>query len=125
MNMSGRSRGGSRRWAEAAAAIRNRGGIARRMILATVALAIVVGAVFATLLLTIEDALSAERSARRSQDVLITANGLEQRVLDLETGLRGFILTRQTEFLQPWQEARVGQRYRAIIRSKAKYPIID
>jgi CHASE3 domain sensor protein len=75
------------------------------MVLATVALALVVGAVFATLLLTIEDARNAQRSARHSQDVLIAANGLEQRVLDLETGLRGFILTRQMEFLAPWQQA--------------------
>jgi signal transduction histidine kinase len=75
------------------------------MVLATVALALVVGAVFATLLLTIEDARNAQRSARHSQDVLIAANGLEQRVLDLETGLRGFILTRQMEFLVPWQQA--------------------
>jgi signal transduction histidine kinase/CHASE3 domain sensor protein len=75
------------------------------MVLATVALALVVGAVFATLLLTIEDARSAQRSALHSQDVLIAANGLEQRVLDLETGQRGFILTRQAEFLAPWQQA--------------------
>jgi signal transduction histidine kinase len=75
------------------------------MVLATVALALIVGAVFATLLLTIADARKAERSALHSQDVLIAANGLEQRVLDLETGQRGFILTRQAEFLAPWQRA--------------------
>src|SRR3954471_629851 len=102
--------GGSGRWraAEASEAMRNRGGLAQRMVLATVALALVVGAVFATLLLTIQDALSAEQRTRHSQDVLIAAHGLEQRVLDLETGQRGFILTRQTEFLAPWQEARAA-----------------
>ena len=86
-------------------AIRNRGGIAQRMVLATVALALVIGAVFTTLLLTIENARNAERRARHAQDVLIAANGLELRVLDLETGQRGFILTRQMEFLVPWQQA--------------------
>jgi CHASE3 domain sensor protein len=75
------------------------------MVLATVALGVVVGAVFATLLVTIGDARNAEDSALRSQDVLIAANGLEQRVLDLEVGQRGFILTRQSEFLLPWQQA--------------------
>ncbi|HUK68872.1 MAG TPA: CHASE3 domain-containing protein [Streptosporangiaceae bacterium] len=40
-----------------------------------------------------------------SQDVLIAANGLELQVLDLETEQRGFILTRQMEFLVPWQQA--------------------
>jgi signal transduction histidine kinase/CHASE3 domain sensor protein len=38
--------------------------------------------------------------------VLIAAHGLEQRVLDLERGQRGFILTRQPQFLMPWQQAR-------------------
>ena len=105
MRGSGRSGGGSHGGATAAGAIRNRGGIAQRMVLATVALALVVGAVFAILLLTIEDARNAERSALHSQNVLIAANGLELRVLDLETGQRGFILTRQMEFLVPWQQA--------------------
>jgi signal transduction histidine kinase len=94
------------------------------MVLATVALALVVGAVFATLLLTIEDARKAERSALHSQDVLIAANGLELRVLDLETGQRGFILTRQTEFLVPWQQARAAlpQAGRALLALVAGDP---
>ncbi len=104
----GRSRGGSHDGATAAGGIRDRGGIAQRVVIATVALALVVGAVFATLLVTIEDARNAERSGRHSQDVLIAANGLELRVLDLETGQRGFILTRQIAFLTPWQEARAA-----------------
>jgi signal transduction histidine kinase len=105
MRGSVRSRGGSHRGPTAAGAIRNRGGIALRMLLATVALALVVGAVFATLLLTIEDARNAERSALDSQDVLIAANELELRVGDLETGQRGFLLTRQPEFLARWHQA--------------------
>jgi signal transduction histidine kinase len=105
---SGRSRAGSHGGPRAAGAIRNRGGIALRMVLATVALALLVGAVFATLLITTEDARNAERSARHSQDVLIAANGLELLVLDLETGQRGFLLTRQMEFLAPWEQARAA-----------------
>jgi signal transduction histidine kinase len=86
--------------------MRRRGGIAQRMLFASVALALVVGAVFATLLFTIEEARNAESSALHSQDVLIAANGLEQALLDLETGQRGFLITRQMEFLLPWQQAR-------------------
>jgi signal transduction histidine kinase len=88
------------------------------MILASVALALVVGAAFAILLFTIAEARNAENSARHSQDVLIAANGLEQRVLDLETGQRGFLLTRQMEFLLPWQQARAAlpQEERALLR---------
>ena len=89
-------------------AIRTPGGIAQRMVLATVALALVVGAVFVTLLLTVEQARNAERSALHSQDVLIAANALELQVLDVETGQRGFILTRQSEFLTQWEQARAA-----------------
>src|SRR6188472_2348379 len=92
--------------AASVSALRNPGGIAQRMLLASVALALVVGAVFAILLVFVQDARNAERSALHSQDVLIAAHGLEQRVLDLETGQRGFILTRQPQFLMPWQQAR-------------------
>ena len=101
-----RGPGSLRGAAASVGAIRNPGGIAQRMIVASVALALVVGAVFAILLVPIQDARNAERSALHSQDVLIAAHGLEQRVLDLETGQRGFILTRQPQFLMPWQQAR-------------------
>jgi signal transduction histidine kinase len=98
-------------------AIRNPGGIAQRMLLASVALALVVGAGFAILLLPVQEARNAERSALHSQDVLIAAHGLEQRVLDLERGQRGFILTRQPRFLMPWQQAReeLPQEERALL----------
>src|SRR5512132_1936398 len=98
-------------------AIRNLGGIAQRMLFASVALALVVGAVFAILLVPVQDARNAERSALHAQDVLVAAHGLEQRVLDLETGQRGFILTRQPRFLMPWQQAReeLPQQERALL----------
>ena len=101
-----RGPGSLRGAAAAVGAIRNPGGIAQRMVLASVALALVVGAGFAVLLVPIQDARDAERRALHSQDVLIAAHGLEERVLDLETGQRGFILTRQPQFLVPWQQAR-------------------
>jgi CHASE3 domain sensor protein len=87
------------------------------MILASVGLAVVIGAAFATLLLTINNARNSERSARHSQDVLIAANHLEERVVDLETGQRGFLLTRQESFLAPWQQARarLPQEGRALL----------
>src|SRR6185369_4411292 len=91
--------------AAAVGAIRNPG-LAQRMLLASVGLALVVGAGFAVLLIPVQDARNAERSALHSQDVLIAAHALEARVLDLERGQRGFILTRQPRFLMPWQQAR-------------------
>jgi len=108
MRGSEHSRGGSRTGVVAVSGLPRRGGIAQRMILASVALALVVGTAFATLLLTIVQARNAETSALHSQDVLIAANGLEQQVLNLETGQRGFLITRQMDFLLPWQQARAA-----------------
>ena len=102
MRRTGRLRGA----AGAVGAIWNPGGIAQRVLLASLALALVVGAAFAILLLPIQAARKAERRALHSQDVLIAAHGLEQRVLDLETGQRGFILTHQPQLLMPWEQAR-------------------
>ena len=120
----GRSRDGQLGAAPSSGAIRNWRGIAPRMVVATLAVALVVGAVLATLLRTIDDARNAERSALHSQKVVIAANGLELRVLDLETGQRGFILTRQADFLVPWQQARetLPQEGRALLALVASDP---
>src|SRR5690349_1828377 len=37
----------------------------------------------------------------RSSQSLVLANNLEQRVIDLETGLRGYLLTGERRFLAP------------------------
>jgi signal transduction histidine kinase/CHASE3 domain sensor protein len=100
-----RPRGGSQAGDPDAGTTRRSGGLTRRMVLASVALALVIGAAFTLLLLAVGDVRSAERSALKSQDVLIAANTLERRLLDLETGQRGFVITRQEQFLEPWQQA--------------------
>jgi len=84
------------------------GGLTRRMLAASALLAFVVGGAFTVLLLTIDDLRSDARRSSHSQDVLITANRLERLVLDLETGERGFLLTGETQFLQPWEAARAA-----------------
>ncbi|HEX2588443.1 MAG TPA: CHASE3 domain-containing protein, partial [Gaiellales bacterium] len=108
MPESGASRHGVPGIATSARTTRGGGGIAQRVLLATLALAAIIGVVFAVLLLTIRDARRAEQGVQHSQEVLLAANGLELRVLDLETGQRGFLLTRQAQFLQPWQTARAA-----------------
>ena len=40
--------------------------------------------------------------------MLVVANRLERLVVDLETGQRGFVITGQDRFLQPWREAQVA-----------------
>ena len=79
-----------------------------RMVLVGGVLAAVVGLALATLLLTITDMRSAASAARQSAQVLAAANQAEKLVLDLETGVRGFALTRDERFLDPWRSAQAA-----------------
>jgi signal transduction histidine kinase len=115
------------------------GGLTRRMVVASGLLAVVVGAAFAVLLVSVADLRSQQRQAARSQQVLVTANRLERLVVDLETGVRGLVITGQVGFLQPWQAARAAlpqvsgelerlaaggvqqQRARSLARAAASY----
>jgi len=76
------------------------------MLLASGALMLILGATFAVLLVAVGDLRGATRAARASEGVLATANELERLVIDLETGVRGFVLTREEQFLEPWDSAR-------------------
>jgi signal transduction histidine kinase len=82
-----------------------RGGLTRRMIIASGLLALVIAAAFAVLLSSVAELRTAERRARQSEEVLIIANRLERLVVDVETGQRGFVITGQDRFLQPWRDA--------------------
>ncbi|HEV7824059.1 MAG TPA: CHASE3 domain-containing protein [Mycobacteriales bacterium] len=83
-----------------------RAGLTRRMLVASSVLALIVGATFAVLLSSVADLRRAEERATRSHDVLVTANRLERLAVDLETGQRGFVITGQERYLQPWRAAR-------------------
>jgi len=72
------------------------------------ALAVVVGLAIGAMLLTIGDMRRASQTARRGEQVLAASNLAEKQVLDLETGARGFALTRDDRFLAPWRSARVA-----------------
>jgi signal transduction histidine kinase/CHASE3 domain sensor protein len=89
------------------------GGLTGRMAAASVLLALLIGGSFLLLLLSIRDIRNAERRSARSQQVLVAANELERLLLDLETGQRGFVLTGQEQFLEPWQQARRAFPHRA------------
>ncbi|MDQ3777909.1 MAG: CHASE3 domain-containing protein, partial [Actinomycetota bacterium] len=80
--------------------------LSTRMIAASVVLALLVTGVFAVLahaVTTLDDAR--EREAH-SKDVTARTVTLEKLVIDLETGLRGFVLSGNPRFLQPWERAR-------------------
>jgi signal transduction histidine kinase len=82
------------------------GGVRMRALLASGVLAVIVGTTFAVVLLSVYDLRRATELDRHSEQVLSAANGLERLVIDLETGLRGFVITGDERFLEPWNEAR-------------------
>jgi signal transduction histidine kinase len=63
------------------------------------------GAVFAVLIVSVIGLRHRSLEARRSQEVIATANRLQTFVVDMETGLRGFVITGKERQLKPWQEA--------------------
>ncbi len=81
------------------------GGLAGRMAVASAVLATVVGTAFAVLLSSVAVLGGAQDRARRSEEVLIAANRLERLLVDVETGMRGFVITGQEDFLGPWRAA--------------------
>ncbi|HWI01771.1 MAG TPA: CHASE3 domain-containing protein [Propionibacteriaceae bacterium] len=85
-----------------------KGGLARRTLIRGVLLVLVGAAAFGVVLSSVADLHQSERQARRSQEVLVVANHLERLVVDLETGLRGYLITGQPVFLQPAETAQAS-----------------
>jgi signal transduction histidine kinase len=90
-----------------------RGGLARRTLIRGALLVLVGAAAFGVMLSSVVDLQDSERRARRSEEVLVLANRLERLVVDIETGLRGYILTGQAKFLQPAESAEASFAHQA------------
>ena len=96
--------------------------LATRMMLASGALAIVIGAVLVGMLLAISALRESTRAESRSKDVSLAAANLEKTVLDMETGLRGYVVTGNDAFLSTYTRARTELRQRvANFRSQAQH----
>src|SRR4051812_42315648 len=78
------------------------------MIIAGALLTLLTSAAFAVLLLAIRDQRSSAELARHSEEVLAAANRVERLLVDIETGTRGYLLTRDGRFLQPAAEGEAG-----------------
>jgi signal transduction histidine kinase len=76
------------------------------MMVASLILAILVASAFAVILIAVTTLREATTREARAKDVTAATLRLEKLVVDLETGLRGFVLTGQERFLQPWTQAR-------------------
>jgi CHASE3 domain sensor protein len=80
--------------------------LAARVLVATAVLALVVVGIFVVLAEAIFGLRDATRREGRVNDVTVATLSLEKLVLDLETGLRGYVLTGQNGFLKPYYDAR-------------------
>ena len=78
------------------------------MLVASGLLALIVGAAFTVLLVTIADLRRSEQMAFHSEEVLVTANRLERLVVDIEAGERVFLITGQDSSLTLWQSGRAA-----------------
>jgi signal transduction histidine kinase len=82
-------------------------------------LAVIIGGVFTLLLVTIVDQRGLRTRALQSRAHVAASDGLLKLLIDLETGQRGFVITRKESFLEPWRAARrvLPARARALARS--------
>jgi signal transduction histidine kinase len=94
------------------------------MVVASGLLATLIGAAFVTLLLTVDELRSSSNLRRQTQEELASADAVEKLVIDLETGVRGFVITREERFLGPWREGRAAlpEQARELERLTAKDP---
>ena len=77
-----------------------------RLIAASAVLAALVVGIFVALILALSAVGEATKQEARSKDVTAAALGLEKLVLDVETGLRGYVYTGKRGFLVPYVEAK-------------------
>jgi PAS domain S-box-containing protein len=86
------------------------GGVMKRSLTAQsvatfVVLGVLIIAGFAVMAVAAQNLRTADRQRAQSTTAITTANQLEQSVLDLETGLRGYLLAGNPAFLQPYRAA--------------------
>lgn len=81
-------------------------GLTLRIVAASIALAITLLCVFVVLISAISHLRTTSREARETERVAALANRTEKLLIDLETGQRGFVITRRAVFLDPYDSAR-------------------
>jgi len=76
-----------------------------RLVAASAVLAVLVVGVFIALILALSALREASKEEARSTDVTTAALNIEKLVLDVDSGIRGWVLTGQDRFLQPADNA--------------------
>lgn len=79
--------------------------LSTRILVASVVLAVIVAGVFALLIHAVWTLDDARNRESHSKDVTSSTVVVEKLVIDLETGLRGFVLSGNERFLDPWKRA--------------------
>ncbi len=77
-----------------------------RPLIAGTALVVAVALVLGLLLVVVINLRGSSRNAERSEQVVSSAARVEQLTIDLETGVRGYVITSRASFLEPWLVAR-------------------
>src|SRR5436309_16113898 len=78
--------------------------LGRRMLAASAILALLVCAGLAILIVATSSLQRATSRERRSKDVTVATLSLEKVVLDLDSGVRGFVVSGKPPLLAPWTE---------------------
>ena len=73
---------------------------ARPTLTALAAVAIVVAGMFASMVITVRTLDASSKAGRKASEMTQTALQLERLVVDLETGVRGYLLTDDASFLR-------------------------
>jgi signal transduction histidine kinase len=94
-------------------------GLNLRMAAASALLALLIVSAFSALFLAIRNLHESTEARRQTREMLVAADELETLVVDLETGLRGYVITRSDSFLAPWRAARAAvPRHAAALQSR-------
>jgi signal transduction histidine kinase len=88
-------------------------GLTWRTAIAGTLVTVIVAGAFTFLIVTISRQRHTQDMANDTLRELSAANDLERIVVDLETGVRGFIITREPTFLAPWDAARAAYPVRS------------
>ena len=80
--------------------------LSTRVVVGSALLSLFVATAFAVLVYAISSLDDATKRERHAKAVTAETLQLEKLVLDLETGVRGFVLTGKSDALEPWRNAR-------------------
>src|SRR5919198_2744293 len=82
--------------------------LSARLVVGSAVLALLVAAAFGILVFAVTTLDDATKRERHAKAVTAQTLQLEKLVLDLDTGLRGYVLTGKRDMLTPWTSARAA-----------------